>query len=191
MPIGVVIGPLSAILFALIDASVSSGSGVPAVSITSTPASRTSQSNATPVASSTRRVASVSSGPVPSPGMSVTRCAMPRASVHVHPFGSIGARDRAATPRSFDTELVEGTAAVVPLPAVRRPDVTVLRQEARCGARACRVARRREQMAGLRRRAGARPRAGDVCARPRAPSPALRGVGAHVSRRDRLRRRAV
>jgi tetratricopeptide (TPR) repeat protein len=33
--------------------------------------------------------------------------------------------------RSFDTERVEGTAAVVPLPAVRRPDVTVLRQEAR------------------------------------------------------------
>jgi tetratricopeptide (TPR) repeat protein len=33
--------------------------------------------------------------------------------------------------RSFDKELVEGTAAVIPLPATRRPDVTVLRQEAR------------------------------------------------------------
>ena len=33
--------------------------------------------------------------------------------------------------RSFDNELVEGTAAVIPLPATRRPDVTVLRQEAR------------------------------------------------------------
>jgi tetratricopeptide (TPR) repeat protein len=33
--------------------------------------------------------------------------------------------------RSFDTEHMEGTAAVVSLPAVRRPDVTVLRQEAR------------------------------------------------------------
>ena len=33
-------------------------------------------SNATPVASSTRRVASVSSGPVPSPGIRVTRCAI-------------------------------------------------------------------------------------------------------------------
>ena len=73
MPIGVVIGPLSATPFCLIEASVSSGSGVPAVSITSTPAWRTSQSKPTPVASSTRRVASVSSGPVPSPGTRVTR----------------------------------------------------------------------------------------------------------------------
>ena len=76
VPIGVVIGPFSAILFAFTEASVSSGSGVPACSITSTPACRTSQSKATPVASRTRRVASVSSGPVPSPGMRVTRCAM-------------------------------------------------------------------------------------------------------------------
>ena len=38
-------------------------------------------SNSTPVASSTRRVASVSSGPVPSPGIRVTRCAIGR-SVH-------------------------------------------------------------------------------------------------------------
>src|SRR5579859_811249 len=43
--------------------------------MTSAPASRTSQSNSTPVASRTRRVASVSSGPVPSPGMRTTRCA--------------------------------------------------------------------------------------------------------------------
>ena len=55
------------------DSSVSSGSGVPASSMTSTPAWRTSHSRATPVASRTRRVASVSSGPVPSPGMRVTR----------------------------------------------------------------------------------------------------------------------
>src|SRR3954454_21860266 len=34
-----------------------------------------SQSNSTPVASRARRVASVSSGPVPSPGMRTTRCA--------------------------------------------------------------------------------------------------------------------
>src|SRR4051812_19299741 len=42
--------------------------------MTSAPAGWTSQSKSTPVASSTRRVASVSSGPVPSPGISVTRC---------------------------------------------------------------------------------------------------------------------
>ena len=77
MPIGVVIGPLMATLLRAIDSSVSGGSGVPAVSMTSTPACWTSQSNDEPLvaaaASSTRRVASVSSGPVPSPGMSVTR----------------------------------------------------------------------------------------------------------------------
>src|SRR5919109_1984464 len=44
--------------------------------MTSAPASWTSQSNWTPVASRTRRVASESSGPTPSPGMNVTRWAM-------------------------------------------------------------------------------------------------------------------
>src|SRR5436190_8583430 len=73
---GVVIGPLIATLLARTESSVSSGKGVPASSITSTPAWRTSHSNSTPVASSTRRVASVSSGPVPSPGTRVTRWAM-------------------------------------------------------------------------------------------------------------------
>ena len=76
VPIGVVIGPFSATPFSLTESSVSSGSGVPASSITSTPACRTSQSSSTPVASRTRRVASVSSGPVPSPGMRVTRWPM-------------------------------------------------------------------------------------------------------------------
>src|SRR4051794_22766284 len=74
-PTGVVIGPLSATPFCLIDSSVSSGSGFPPWSaMASSPAGRTSHSNSTPVASRTRRVASVSSGPVPSPGISVTRC---------------------------------------------------------------------------------------------------------------------
>src|SRR5262245_17054909 len=73
---GVVIGPLSATPVSRIASSTSSGRGVPPYrSITSAPASRTSQSKSTPVASRTRRVASVSSGPVPSPGMSVTRWA--------------------------------------------------------------------------------------------------------------------
>src|SRR5690242_21854348 len=70
-------GPLMATLLALTDASVSGGSGVPAVSMTSTPACWTAQSNDEPAvaaaASRTRRVASVNSGPVPSPGISVTR----------------------------------------------------------------------------------------------------------------------
>src|SRR3954465_3574379 len=74
--IGVVIGPFSATPVSRIASSTSSGSGLPPYfSITSAPASRTSHSNSTPVASRTRRVASVSSGPVPSPGMSVTRWA--------------------------------------------------------------------------------------------------------------------
>src|SRR5436305_13163420 len=71
---GVVIGPLSATPFRRIESSTCSGSGLPPYSsITSVPACCTSQSNSTPVASRTRRVASVSSGPVPSPGIKVTR----------------------------------------------------------------------------------------------------------------------
>jgi hypothetical protein len=73
LPTGVVIGPLIATLVSRIEARTCSGSGVPYRSTTSAPASWTSQSNATPVPSRTRRVASDSSGPTPSPGMNVTR----------------------------------------------------------------------------------------------------------------------
>src|SRR2546425_11164302 len=48
--------------------------GVPYFSITPRPAFWTSHSNCTPVASSTLRVASLTSGPTPSPGIKVTRC---------------------------------------------------------------------------------------------------------------------
>src|SRR2546423_13112125 len=75
-PTGVVIGPLSATPVSRIASRTSGGSGLPpCLSITSAPASRTSHSSSTPVASRTRRVASVSSGPVPSPGMRTTLCA--------------------------------------------------------------------------------------------------------------------
>src|SRR2546423_2479607 len=75
-PTGVVIGPLSATPVSRIAWRTSGGSGLPpCFSITSAPASRTSHSSSTPVASRTRRVASVSSGPVPSPGMRTTLCA--------------------------------------------------------------------------------------------------------------------
>src|SRR3954447_10227248 len=78
-PTGVVIGPFSATPVARIASSPSGGSGFPPYwSITSAPASRTSHSNSTPVASRTRRVASVSSGPVPSPGMRTTLCVIAR-----------------------------------------------------------------------------------------------------------------
>src|SRR3954454_10100242 len=77
-PTGVVIGPFSAAPASRIASSVSGGSGLPPYSsITPSPAWRTSHSKSTPVASRTRRVASVSSGPVPSPGMRTTRCAIP------------------------------------------------------------------------------------------------------------------
>src|SRR5215203_2294574 len=68
-PTGVVIGPLSATPLPRIDSSASAGSGLPSLAaIDSSPAARRSHSKSTPVASSTRRLASVSSGPVPSPG---------------------------------------------------------------------------------------------------------------------------
>ena len=74
VPTGVVIGPLMATPVWAIDSITESGSGLPpCLAITSAPASRTSQSNSTPVASRTRRVASESSGPIPSPGINVTR----------------------------------------------------------------------------------------------------------------------
>ena len=71
VPIGVVSGPLIATPLLRMESSTWSGRGVPYLSMTSAPASWTSQSNCTPVASRTRRVASDSSGPTPSPGMNV------------------------------------------------------------------------------------------------------------------------
>ena len=72
MPIGVVIGPLSAIPFRLIESSVVAGQrrarGLHHVD----PGLLDVPLEVDAVASSTRRVASVSSGPVPSPGMRVT-----------------------------------------------------------------------------------------------------------------------
>src|SRR5690242_7637023 len=76
-PTGVVMGPFNATPVSRTASRTSGGSGFPPWrSITSAPASRTSQSNRAPVASSARRVASVSSGPVPSPGIRTTLCAM-------------------------------------------------------------------------------------------------------------------
>jgi hypothetical protein len=71
-PTGVDTGPFKATPFFRMDSSTSSGSGEPDASIATVPACCTSQENGTPVASSTRRVASVSSGPTPSPGINVT-----------------------------------------------------------------------------------------------------------------------
>src|SRR5438093_237780 len=65
--------------------------------MTASPASTTSHSNPTPVASSTRRVASASSGPMPSPGMSVTRCVI--AAARSPAARSPAARSRAARSR--------------------------------------------------------------------------------------------
>src|SRR3954469_8355167 len=93
-------GPLIATPLRRTESMVACGSGVPAVSMMSTPASWTSQSNDDPevaaAASRTRRVASASSGPVPSPGISVTRCVRPRAAsalvIVVLSFGDFGSR---------------------------------------------------------------------------------------------------
>src|SRR5918994_4957693 len=77
-PTGVVIGPFSATLLRLIDSRTWSGKGVPCSAMTASPASTTSHSKPIPVASRTRRDASASSGPMPSPGIRVTRWAMAR-----------------------------------------------------------------------------------------------------------------
>src|SRR5437879_2981433 len=72
VPTGVVIGPFSATRVLRMDWRTCSGSGVPYSAITFSPACWTSQSNSTPVASRTRTLASLISGPTPSPGMRVT-----------------------------------------------------------------------------------------------------------------------
>src|SRR5262245_59236282 len=74
--IGVVTGPFSATLFRLIDSSRSPGSEWPWRLNAMTPASWRSHSMSTPVAWKMRMTAAVTSGPMPSPGMSVTTCAM-------------------------------------------------------------------------------------------------------------------
>src|SRR5678815_1012876 len=74
-PTGVVIGPLIATRESRIRSRTRPGRGVPSRSRTSAPASSIAHSMGTPLASSTRRVASETSGPMPSPGIRVTRCA--------------------------------------------------------------------------------------------------------------------
>ena len=73
VPTGVVIGPFRASMVDRIASSTRSGSGVPSASITPAPACWISHSIGTPVASRTVRAASETSGPMPSPGMRVTR----------------------------------------------------------------------------------------------------------------------
>ena len=70
---GVSIGPFRATPFSRIDESARAGNTSPVRSNARTPISWTSQRTSTPVAMTTRRAASTTSGPIPSPGISVTR----------------------------------------------------------------------------------------------------------------------
>ena len=74
LPIGVPIGPLSAIRFRVIESRTRCGSGVPDWSTVVVPASSRSHSIARSVRSSSWATASVTSGPMPSPGIRVMRC---------------------------------------------------------------------------------------------------------------------
>src|SRR5438552_2595086 len=73
---GVASGPLSASLLRRMDSSVSAGIGVPWVGIALAPAAARSHSSLHPAASITSTAALTTSGPMPSPGMSVTRIDM-------------------------------------------------------------------------------------------------------------------
>ena len=75
-PTGVVTGPFSATLLVVIESSSVCGRVWPVFSTATTPASCVSQSIATPAAFRMRTTAAVTSGPMPSPGMRVMRCAM-------------------------------------------------------------------------------------------------------------------
>ena len=75
MPTGVVTGPFSATLWVLMAASVSGGSTSAWPRSTAVaPASTSIHSTSRPALSSTRRVARVTSGPIPSPGMRTMVC---------------------------------------------------------------------------------------------------------------------
>ena len=74
VPIGVVTGPFSATLLRRIESMSSTGSACPVRSNETTPAWKRSHSIDTPEAARIRRTASVTSGPMPSPGMSVILC---------------------------------------------------------------------------------------------------------------------
>ena len=76
-PAGLETGPLSATPVSRIEASVESGSGVPSPGTAARPSSRTSHSTSTPVDSIARRAAPTTSGPMPSPGIRVTRWGTP------------------------------------------------------------------------------------------------------------------
>ena len=72
-PTGVVIGPLIATLESRIASRVSSGNRSPCSASAAEPAIRSTHSIAGTAASSTSRAAADTSGPMPSPGISVTR----------------------------------------------------------------------------------------------------------------------
>src|SRR3984957_8226103 len=71
-PIGVVTGPFNPTRVCSRLSSTSCGRETPALRITSSFSSTTSQSIETPVASTARRAAEETSGPIPSPGIKVT-----------------------------------------------------------------------------------------------------------------------
>ena len=73
-PIGVVTGPFSPTCVRSMESISSFGMYSLYFSKASAPAANVSHSNLTPVASRMRTTASVTSGPMPSPGMSVTLC---------------------------------------------------------------------------------------------------------------------
>jgi hypothetical protein len=73
-PTGVVMGPLMATRDSRIDFSVSSGRRSPCSARATEPAWRSVHSMPETVASRTCRAAADTSGPMPSPGISVTRC---------------------------------------------------------------------------------------------------------------------
>ena len=72
LPTGVVIGPLRAIRLRVTESSSACGSVVPCSFTASAPAEKVSHSGEKPLAARMRTTARVTSGPMPSPGMSVT-----------------------------------------------------------------------------------------------------------------------
>ncbi|PYS59877.1 MAG: hypothetical protein DMF76_15260, partial [Acidobacteria bacterium] len=85
LPTGVAIGPLSPILLRLMESSNSSGRVWPNLSSACWPAMCSSHSICTREASMMRTTADATSGPMPSPGISVIRC------IKLNPYFVLGA----------------------------------------------------------------------------------------------------
>src|SRR6266851_654690 len=119
LPTGVVQGPLSATRYRRIISNVEAGNGSPKRSAAPTPASPSTQSTSAPAAARTAFVATVTSGPMPSPAMTTTGTVTGLSSPEFEPAAQASAQSTVRLARG----LVKGSSRHLNAPAftARRP----------------------------------------------------------------------